>query len=145
MPQKKGRSAWLITWEATGGYMKGAKRGRKKYAAILNPNWSPDVVCTILESLYAYEEQVSLIDCLEYAKVSSGVSSPARKKSPYPYLAKKNPYKGDYICGDSLYLRARLVDELQVIEEKNGREKLVWKDRPVVLSPRMKKLLRNED
>jgi hypothetical protein len=79
MPQKKGRSAWLITWEVAGSYVKGAKKGRKKYAAILNPNWSPDVVRTIMESLYAYEEQVSLSDCLEYAKVGSSASSSTRK------------------------------------------------------------------
>lgn len=155
MPQKKGRSAWLITWEVVGDHVKGAKRGRKKYAAILNPNWSADIVCSIMESLYAYEEQVSLTDCLEYAKVGSSVSwSRARKKSPYPYLAEKDD-KGGYICGGSLYLKARLVHDLQV-EEKNGREKPVWNDRlkakgvyrkpsKIVLPPRIKKMLTNEN
>jgi len=148
MPQKKGRSAWLITWEVAGGYVKRAKKAakgnRKKYAAILNPNWSADVVCTIMESLYAYEEQVSLIDCLEYAKVGSSVSSPARKKSPYPYLATRIYDNGSYICGDSLYLKARRVNDLR-IEEKNGREIPVWNDRLIKLSPRIKKMLKNED
>jgi hypothetical protein len=60
MAQKKGMTAWLITWETTGSHVRHQKRGAKKYAVILNPHWSADLVCCIMELLLRYEDQVDL-------------------------------------------------------------------------------------
>jgi hypothetical protein len=52
-----------------------------------------------------------------------------------PYGAKfgqtKNgrPWSGEVICGDDPYLRARIVDQLIVSCDSNGKETAVWKER----------------
>jgi hypothetical protein len=40
------------------------------------------------------------------------------------------PWGGEIICGHNPYLRARLVDDLTIERNDDGKEEVNWKERP---------------
>lgn len=119
--KKKGMAAWLVTWEWAGDH---AKRD-EKIAAILNPRWSPDRVREYVEFIYV-NSYYTLSERAAYAK----------SRSSSPYRAQFNRvsgirWGGQIFCGHNPFLFARLVDDLVVIEQPDGEEKVVWKNRPM--------------
>jgi hypothetical protein len=109
---KKGMVAWLVTWETTGDYV---RTDKGEVAAVLNPRSGDDTVREMLEFIYVNEE-LDLHGRLEYAK---------SKTTLYRAEAAKN----GFICGHNLFLRARLVENLRVVEDENGQEIPVWEER----------------
>lgn len=109
---KKGMFAWLVTWETTGNYVR-ADKG--EIAAVLNPRLWGHTVRELLEFIYVNEE-LDLHGRLEYAK---------SKTTPYRAEVAEN----GYICGHNLFLWARPVENLRVVEDENGQEVLAWEER----------------
>ena len=113
----KGRiSAWLVTWGGTGEH---AKR-KDKIAAILNYRQTSNKISEIIEMIYA-NETYTLEERLYIAK--------NKKLNPYPAEIFRTQQVGRICCGHNPYLEARLVDNLHVIKDKNGNQKLEWDER----------------
>ena len=120
MPKRQPRKmkAWLVTWEWCGEH---AKRD-DKIAAIFNPRFGGVRVRELVEFLYANEYTLS-----ERMDLARG--------RPNPYPAKFGtlddvPWDGEIICGHNPYLRGRLVEDLTVQRDANGKETANWKERP---------------
>ncbi len=100
------------------------KMGEKRIAAILNPILSSEHICQIVELIYA-NEFYTLSERLKYAK----------NKNSNPYRAEFDsisgiPFEGRIICGHNPYLDARKVENLHVVSDENGGEKMEWIDLP---------------
>jgi len=113
--------AWLVTWEWCGEY---AKRD-DPFAAILNPRFSGERVRELVGFMYRSAEY-SLSDQAEYAR--------NKRHDPYPaefgQTLDGSPWAGEIICGHNPFLHARLVDDLIVERNAEGKEKVLWKKRP---------------
>ena len=124
---KKGTAAWLVTWETTGDYV---KTDKNVVAAVLNPRLWGHTVRELLEFIYVNEE-LDLHGRLEYAK---------SKTTPY----RAEVIKNGVICGHNLFLWARPVENLRVVEDENGQEILAWEEwkpgrQPTTKSPKQLK------
>lgn len=117
---KKGVSAWLITWSGTGS----SAEWEGRMAAVLDPRLSGDRVKEIVglihaTSLYTPDEQIRWMIRPE--------------DNPYPPefgQLRGVTWKGQILCGHNPYLSARLVDELRVETADDGTETPVWEERP---------------
>lgn len=114
MKKKKGVSAWLILWDGTSEN----QTPKDKVAAILNPRLTSSDIAKIAELLYANASYT----------YSERIDFATRKWNPYP--TQYNGWKGEITCGHNPFLEAFLVDDLQVITDKNGKEKIIFKKRP---------------
>jgi len=118
MKKQKGLSAWLVTWELSGAH---AKRD-DKVAEILDPRIQPERVRQIVELLYHRDSALS-------EKIRWRLR---RQDQPYPaeFLTLEGvEWFGEIICGHNPWLRARLVDDLIVQADVDGKETATWKDR----------------
>ncbi len=109
--------AWLVTWEWVGDH---AKR-EDKIAAIFDPRLSPERIREFVEIIYLFEYS-SLSDRLAYA----------RHKVNDRYIAKFMDkggvsWRSGIHCGDNPFLLARLVDDLKVERDEQGKEKATWR------------------
>ena len=106
--------AWLITM---------VPGKEEKIIAILNYRLSSKKVGVLMEQLYANQRQ-DLCVRLEYAKTG-------KARCPWRYsLVDGAPYAGELWCGEGdRYFWARTVDNLQVITDKYGNERLTWTER----------------
>lgn len=117
---KPGRiTAWLVTWEWIGNHTK----RKDKIAAILNWRLSPKRVAEIIEIIYA-NEFYTLEERLAIAK----------NKTANPYQTRYDdiqgiPWEGRLFCGHNPFLEARLVDNLYVVKDNEGNQKLIWDER----------------
>jgi hypothetical protein len=112
--------AWLVTWEWTGDH---AKRPTK-VAEVLDPRFPPERVRRIVELLYAHETY-TLAERIAWCLLD-------KKKNPYPakFVELEGlPWSGQIHCGHNPFLVARLVDDLVVKTDAQGRETATWKDR----------------
>ncbi len=107
-------SAWLITWESVGDWVK----VENKIAAILNYRLSGKTAHEIVELLY-----VNTLD------LSTRVAYAKNKKNIYHH-AESHTLGNRITCGYQPCLYARLVDDLHVQVDENGEETLNWKERP---------------
>ena len=118
--QRRGIKAWLVTWEWSGNH---AKRDCN-VAAVFNPRFKVERIREYVEFLYA----------TEFYTLSERVAC-ARNKTNNPYPAVPGSlngvqWEGEIICGHNPFLRARLVDDLNIEVESEGKEKPTWKERP---------------
>ena len=132
----RGVKVWLVTWEWSGAH---AKRG-DKVAAVFDSRVSAERVREYVELLYAQETYTlsEKIDCF--------VGN--RRRHPYPAEFVKLegvPWEGEIHCGHNPYLRARLVDELTVRRDDDGKENASWKDRYSVRETRKKIAARKKE
>ncbi len=118
--KQKGRAAWLVTrhWVAD--------QPRREIVAILNPRIGGGRVREFVELLhltsdFTLDEQASMQwprhGCIPYC-------------AHFGQTTKGEPWAGEVLCGNDPYLRARLVDDLIVERNTDGKETAVWKDRP---------------
>jgi hypothetical protein len=117
---KKGKKAWLVTWEWAS---ESAKRP-EKVAAILNPRWSPERVREYVEFLYA----------TEYYTLGERMKWALRKGwNPYPATFGQSPdhhtWRGEIACGHHPFLFGRLVDDLTIECNTDGKEIAIWTER----------------
>lgn len=109
--------AWLVTWEWCGEH---AKRDNP-FAAILNPRFSIGKVREIVEFMYRLAEY-SLSDQAGYV----------RNGSPNHRATDDRTLDGrvHIHCGHNPFLHARLVDDLIVERNAEGKEIVSCKERP---------------
>jgi len=116
----RGRKAWLVTWEWAGDHAKRAD----KVAAILNPRLGGERVRELVEFLYIFHT----------ASLSEKLSRAAnRDQNPYPAkfgTLNGVAWEGEIHCGPNPWLLARLVDDLIVERDQDGKERATWKERP---------------
>ena len=123
MPGRKanrGRKAWLVTWEWAGDHAKRAD----KVAAILSPRLGGEHVRELVEFLYILDT-ASLSEKLSWAV--------SRDRNPYPAkfgTLNGVTWEGEILCGHNPWLLARLVDDLIVERDQEGKERATWKERP---------------
>ena len=108
--------AWLVTWEWCGEH---AKRDNP-FAAVLNPRFSSRKVCEIVEFMYRLAEY-SPSDQAGYV----------RNGKPNHRATTDRTVDGrmQIHCGHNPFLRARLVDDLIVERDAEGKETASWKER----------------
>jgi hypothetical protein len=108
--------AWLVTWEWCGEH---AKR-ENPFAAILNPRLSSRKICEIVEFMYRLAEY-SLSDQAGYV----------RNGRPDNHATVDRTLDGrvHIHCGHNPFLRARLVDDLVVERNGEGKEIVLCKER----------------
>jgi hypothetical protein len=118
----KGRAAWLVTRHCVSEYPKW------EIAAIFNPKIGGIRVREFVELLnvtgdYTLRAQADM-QWLRYGK----------NRTPYGahfgQTTKGHPWEGEILCGNDPYLRARLVDDLEITHGEAGVETAVWKERP---------------
>jgi hypothetical protein len=110
--------AWLITWEWVGDHAK----VKKSIVAIMSFRSSAHRMRETVEQIYV-NERYSLGERVEYAK----------SKKSNPYRAYLGTYKGahclwEVYCGHNPHLYARIVSDLKVEINRNGKETLTWKE-----------------
>ncbi len=113
--------AWLVTWEWCGEHTK----RNDKFAAILNPRFSGKRVCELVGFMYRLAEY-SLSDQAEYAKNKGYDPYPAK----FGRMMDGSTWEGGITCGHNPFLHARLVDDLTVERNAEGKEEVKWKKRP---------------
>lgn len=113
-------AVWLITWEPASLNVQIAEDDR--IVAILNYRWKAQNVRKIVEILHANAEG-TLSQRLAYARMLNQGIPPA-------YHAEFNGWEGQIICGVNPVMYARLVDNPRILE-KDGRESLIWDERPL--------------
>lgn len=108
--------AWLIRWEWMG-----------EHAAISDPIVTIMSARTSTKDVQKYVEQryiearASLSEKLTYARYN-------QPQEP-PYLARRE--RGHIHCGDNPWIVARIVDDLCVNEDAEGKEVLTWTERNI--------------
>ncbi|MGD1080464.1 MAG: hypothetical protein ABR881_19265 [Candidatus Sulfotelmatobacter sp.] len=106
------------TWEHIGNHAKPPQR----VAEILDPRLPPERVRQLVELLYHRD-----------ASLSEKVAWRLRKQRqvyPAEFLKVEGvPYYGEITCGHNPWLRARLVDDLEIVRRQDGTETTTWKDR----------------
>jgi hypothetical protein len=110
--------AWLVTWEWIGEHAKRPDR----VAEILNPRLRPERVRRIVELLYHH-------DALLSEKVAWRLR---RQRQVYPaefVNLDGMQWQFDIYCGHNPWLHARLVDNLTIERDKQGKETASWEDR----------------
>jgi hypothetical protein len=115
-----GRKAWLVTWEWAGDHAKPAD----KVVAIFNPHFGGGRVRELVEILYM-QSMASLSERVSWAL--------DRSRNPYPAQFGRLdnvPWGGEITCGHNPWLLARLVDDLTVEADADGKEHATWKERP---------------
>jgi hypothetical protein len=81
-------------------------------------------------------EFVELIHVTSYFTLDEQLSMMWPRHGHTKYVARfgqtqqGDPWEGEIICGDDPYLRARLVDDLIVDRDADGKENARWKERP---------------
>lgn len=118
--RRPGIKAWLVTWEWCSEH---AKRD-DKVAAIFNPRLGAERIREYVQFMYA-SESYTLSERMDWAL--------DKTKNPYPAqfgTLDGVSWQGQIICGHNPWLEARLVDDLSVEVEPEGKEKPTWKERP---------------
>ncbi|MGD0519765.1 MAG: hypothetical protein ABSA48_00790 [Terracidiphilus sp.] len=118
-PTKKVK-AWLVTWEWCGDHAK----QDDKVVAVFNPRLGDNHIRDLVEFLY-------MTHCYTISERLAYSLHP--KSNPYrAHFGELDgmPWGGEIICGHNPYLRARLVDDLTIERNDDGKEEVNWKERP---------------
>lgn len=105
----------------------GCRSSECEVAAIFSPRLGSVRVREFVELIYVTSG---------YFTLSEQLSMTWPRYGRDPYVAKfgqtkeGDPWEGEILCGDDPYLRARLVDDLTVERDADGKEKTNWKERP---------------
>ncbi|MFA6093057.1 MAG: hypothetical protein WCU88_07070 [Elusimicrobiota bacterium] len=116
----KGRTAWVVTWEGVSDN----QRVEQPLVTFFNPHWSGKRVQDAVELLYA------AMRLLPDEKLSFAI-----KPSTNPYRATFGDidgvrWLGHIHCGDHPWLSARIVDDIRTERDTEGKETVVWNERP---------------
>lgn len=107
---KKGKRAWLITWQ---WYMPRDKR-EPRVVCILDSRYKEDRICSISQALFIQGEPLTLGEMIYHGQ-------------PYRKLTGCWRTTPEGICfGYKPYLYARIVDNLRVESDQNGKDILKW-------------------
>jgi hypothetical protein len=116
------RSAWLVTWEWSGDHA----RVEDPVVALFNYRWPGETVRLVVEQIYS---------ALKYSISDKFAVARNRKNTPYPAQARDIdgvPWLGEISCGNNPWLRARIVENVRLEIDTNGRRILNWDERPLV-------------
>ncbi len=105
--------AWLITWDWTGD----AAAVADVVVGILNSSWADKRVADIVEFLYS-NTTANISELAHYAK----------KPSNNPYRAEI--CNGRIHCGHNPFLYARIVSDLTIEIDSDGKELITWMEPP---------------
>jgi hypothetical protein len=130
----RGPAAWLVTRHWVVDYPKW------EVAAIFSPRLGGRRVREFVELIQLTSGDFTLSEQL-------AIAWPRHGRIPYParfgQTTNGEPWECEILCGDDPYLRARLVDDLTVERDADGKETVVWKER-LRLHGAAKEQLRNE-
>ena len=123
--------------------MKPARRLRKASAWLVTRHWIADhakwEVAAILSARLGGLRVRPYVEFLHLTRdftLSEQASMRWSHHGQTPYSARfgqnknGNPWEGEIICGNDPYLKARIVDDLMVERDLDGRETVTWKERP---------------
>jgi hypothetical protein len=125
--KRKGRSAWLVT-----------RHWRADY-----PRWEVALILSGRIGGCRVREFVELLGVASCCPLQEQAALQWSKYGQAPYPAQfgqtkeSDPWEGEIHCGDDPYLHARIVDELTVERDVEGKEKTTWKERQRASSARM--------
>ncbi len=111
--KKRGMVAWLVTWDWNGDYA----RVEQPIVTFLNYCLAPERVREIVEPLYM-NSKYSFSERLPWTK--------RKKDNPYPGVIER----WMITCGHNPWLHARLVNDLKIEIDSNGKETVTWNERP---------------
>ena len=115
----KGRTAWLVT-----------RHWRADY-----PKWE---VAAILSGRLGGVRMMDFVELLNLSyytlKEQAAFRWAGHGNTPYPaafgQTTRGAPWEGEMFCGDDPYLHARIVNNLVVERDTDGKEVATWKERP---------------
>lgn len=105
--------AWLITWDWSGD----AAAVADVVVGALNPRWGNKRIADIVEFLYS-NTTANISELAHYAK----------KPSNNPYRATNR--NGRIYCGHNPFLYARIVTDLKIKINSEGKESITWMEPP---------------
>lgn len=119
--RNRGRTAWLVTRHWVVDYPKW------EIAAIFSPRLGGIRAREFVELIYLTSGYFTLGEQL-------AIAWPRHGRIPYQarfgQTTDGEPWASEILCGDDPFLRARLVDDLIVERDADGKETAVWKERP---------------
>src|SRR6266851_8227222 len=116
----RGRAAWLVTRHWVADY----------------PKWEVAAIFSARLGGIRVREFVELLHLASYYTLEEQVEMqwPRHGRMPYParlgQTSDGQPWACEVLCGNDPFIRARLVDDLTVECDVDGKEKAVWKERP---------------
>jgi hypothetical protein len=112
--------AWLVTWDWTGDYAK----VNNPIIAVLSSRRSAKSVLELVEFVYT-SRHFTWNERLEFA----------RNKKAYLSLylsgfvnGTTTPWGGSLMFGRNPFIYARVVDDIKVQKDENGKEELIWNE-----------------
>ena len=111
----------MVTWEWSGDHAK----VEDPVVALFNHRWDGKTVRLVVEQLYS---------ALKYSISDKFAVVRNRKNTPYPAQARDIdgvPWLGEISCGNNPWLRARIVENVRLEIDTNGRRILNWDERPL--------------
>jgi len=105
--------AWLVTWDWIGDHA----RVEQPIVTFLNYRRTPEQVREIVELLYM-NSKYSFSERLAYTK--------RKKDNPYPGVIER----WMITCGHNPSLHARLVNDLKIEVDSDGKETVTWNEQP---------------
>jgi hypothetical protein len=122
------------------------KRPRKVTAWLVTRHWVADHANREVEVVVIFSPRLGGVRVREFVELiyltsgyftlSEQVSMMWSRHGRTPYPARfgqtrdGDPWAGEILCGWDPYLRARLVNDLTVERDADGKEKANWKERP---------------
>jgi hypothetical protein len=129
--KRRGRTAWLVTWEWTGEHARVPERHR--IAAVVRPQTGPDTVKRIVEALnaarvYDTTDKLSALSTNPYPARTGTIQVRARSADGQ-LRTRPMPFSSKILCGHNPWLYARVVDNLRPADG-NRVTQLEWDERP---------------
>jgi hypothetical protein len=121
--RRKGRAAWLITWEWDGDH---ARMDEGRVAAVLPPRSPLRTVERAIVALYAQRE-LAPTDMLRALEDNPYPAQPVERRFKMPDGTVGRTEAHEIICGGNPFLRARRVDNLR--DDPNRPGELLWAER----------------
>jgi hypothetical protein len=118
--KSRGRAAWLVTRHWVGDY----------------PKWEIAAIFSARLGGVRVREFVELLSVTSYYTLQEQLDMqwPQHGRVTYPAQFGEtkdgHSWEGEILCGCDPYLRARLVDDLIVERDAEGKEKAHWNERP---------------
>ena len=132
MAKKKGRKAWLVTWEWQGDHA--AVEASDVVAAILKPQTGPENVKRAVELLYAAREYAAVdkLGSLTHNPYPAefGTIPVEMRLADGEVVKQKVAYQNEIYCGHNPHLYARHVENLREKDAANPAAGLVWDEIP---------------
>jgi hypothetical protein len=114
------------------------------------PKWEVTAIFSSRLGGVRVREFVEVIYLTSYFTLDEQLSMRWSGHGQAPYAARfgqtkeGEPWEGEVLCGNDPYLRARLVDDLIVGRDADGKDVTTWKERPRLRSSRIAEQPSNE-